>query len=836
MKRTSNYKKKKINQKKPRQQNPETKQNKNTDFLELFLSKKRTVLILSLLIIVIGILAFNKFLTINKLYYFKDIGSDIINQNYPANIASTNLSKESYFVKWSFYEGMGQNRFSGVRNEPIGVFRKFINKIYEFIWGDSYFIYSRFITTFIWHILFAGIIAFFYLHTLGIKNEVAFIGALYFAFLGYTILGSSWGYSGIVLNGIILLFAFEQMYIKGRWVFFPFAIIYISSNPYYFYWFILFYLTYITFRFYVEKENSKKILKIISQNLILGIIGLGINFINIFSTYKKMLMSPRVAGEASTIQSGGDTGVFAIDNFPEQLTSLFRLFSNDILGNGSNFGGWNNYLEAPIFYVGILSLILFPQIFRIAKKREKIAFAFFAGFWIITTLFPPIRNALHLYVGNYYKGVYDFVISYILLFTAIFALNEIVKQKKLNILTLVITVVVLLLILYIPWSDKLEYVLDKSLRSKISLLIITYGILLFFWNKQNFSNKMYLFLLLIVIIETTYSSGITVNRRETYGKRVFKSSTGGYNDATIDAVKFIKTQDNNFFRAEKDFSSGTSEHGSLNDAQAQNYFGTACYSSFNQYHYIRFLKDVGVINAKNETQTRWSPGVRGHTLLMSFASVKYFFTKNEKNLLLNQGFNIQKKFDDVFLLKNDYSLPLGFGYNKFIRKSEFDKLKNVFSKSAMLLAAYVVEDEKYELAQESGFRELHISDSLSAFSFSFAKLDSLVSVVREDTLQITSFKHSNIKGKIDASKNIMLFLSIPYDKGWKCLVDGKQSELHLTNIGFMGVYINKGNHEIELVFEPEYFTVGFIVLGVSYLLLIFLFIFRNKINLFSNKF
>jgi len=55
-------------------------------------------------------------------------------------------------------------------------------------------------------------------------------------------------------------------------------------------------------------------------------------------------------------------------------------------------------------------------------------------------------------------------------------------------------------------------------------------------------------------------------------------------------------------------------------------------------------------------------------------------------------------------------------------------------------------------------------------------------------------------------------------------------------VSFMGVYINKGNHEIELVFEPEYFTVGFIVLGVSYLLLIFLFIFRNKINLFSNKF
>jgi len=117
------------------------------------------------------------------------------------------------------------------------------------------------------------------------------------------------------------------------------------------------------------------------------------------------------------------------------------------------------------------------------------------------------------------------------------------------------------------------------------------------------------------------------------------------------------------------------------------------------------------------------------------------------------------------LLKNDYSLPLGFGYNKFIKKSEFDKLNNVFSKSAMLLAAYVVEDKEYRFAQERGF-----------------------------------------------------------------------TELHLTNIGFMGVYINKGNHEIELVFEPEYFTVGFIVLGVSYLLLIFLFIFRNKINLFSNKF
>src|SRR5436190_5162147 len=48
----------------------------------------------------------------------------------------------------------------------------------------------------------------------------------------------------------------------------------------------------------------------------------------------------------------------------------------------------------------------------------------------------------------------------------------------------------------------------------------------------------------------------------------------------------------------------------------------------------------------------------------------------------------------------------------------------------------------------------------------------------------------------------LLFFSIPYDQGWSATVDGTAAQLRLINIGFMGLPLDSGNHEIELQFTP----------------------------------
>ena len=83
-----NVKVKVVTQKKAEQQ-----EKKNTASPE----KGFGILTLSILIVIIGFFAFSKYLTGEYLFFFKDIGSDSINQNYPAIVHKINLLKEGFF-------------------------------------------------------------------------------------------------------------------------------------------------------------------------------------------------------------------------------------------------------------------------------------------------------------------------------------------------------------------------------------------------------------------------------------------------------------------------------------------------------------------------------------------------------------------------------------------------------------------------------------------------------------------------------------------------------------------------------------------------------------------
>ncbi len=324
------------------------------------------------LIFIIGFLALSKYLTGEYLFFFKDIGSDSINQNYPAIVHYTNLLQESFLSKWSFYKGMGDEYITGIPSEPYGLIRLALNYLGAENIGVNYFVYGRFIQIFIYNFLFSGVIAFFYFRTLSFKKLSSLTAALFISFSGYMIVGAGWGFSSHVFKAIFLLFAFEQLYLKNRWYFFPFAVIYLSGNPFVLFIYSVFLLLYSLFRFFAEKENNVKDYLILAGKMILlGTLGVLMNFVHLFKAFEKMFSSPRVAGSASysNLLSAGQN---ITDHANLGATTLLRFFSSDLLGTGSNFMGWQNYLEAPLFYIGLLTLLMFPQVFIYLDKRRKL--------------------------------------------------------------------------------------------------------------------------------------------------------------------------------------------------------------------------------------------------------------------------------------------------------------------------------------------------------------------------------------------------------------------------------------------------------------------------------
>jgi uncharacterized membrane protein YfhO len=79
------------------------------------------------------------------------------------------------------------------------------------------------------------------------------------------------------------------------------------------------------------------------------------------------------------------------------------------------------------------------------------------------------------------------------------------------------------------------------------------------------------------------------------------------------------------------------------------------------------------------------------------------------------------------------------------------------------------------------------------------------------------------------SEDKMLYLSVPYDGGWTLKVDGKEKEKEILFAGMTGVFLGRGQHTIEMVYDLRYFNKGLLMSVAGIVLCIVLwFLTRNK--------
>lgn len=646
-----------------------------TSLLEKYFGRY-TVFFLVFAIFLVGFIAFKDYFISRYLFFFTDIGSDSINQDLPAIIHSADFLGNSFLEKWSFYQGMGNAYYKAIPVEPLGFFSYAFDYVGYFLWGDNFFISGRFIRLFIFNFLFSGMIFYYYLRTISINKYSSFIGALFVTFSGYMVLGSSWGFSGHIFRAVFLLFAFEQLFVRKRWYFFPFAVIYASGNIFVLYIYTIFLFTYSLFRYFSSEENKIKGYFILTGKMImLGAVGLLINAINVWRNFYIMFFSSRVSGNSSLSDKliSGNSG---LDYTSHNATTILRFFSNDVLGSGINFKGWNNYFEAPAFYIGIFILVIFSQLYTLMKKKNAIIFGSFMAFWLISVFVPEIRYAILAYTGDYYRYGFDFFIPFVFLFSGIYSLNKIESGFKINFYTLGATITLLLILLYFPYSSIPENVIDENIRKIITFLLILYTGVIYFMSKKEYKQISRILLLAVVIFELSYFSYKSYQNRKPVLKSEYIINSAGYKDGTIKAVKYTKINDKKkFYRTTKDYQSGAAMHGSLNDAMAQGYYGTARYSSFAQINYVRFLEEIGIIPKGDETSTRWISGLRAYPLLQTFANVKYQLSKSKSPEFTRFGFEIIKKEGDISILRNKYYLPFGYSYDKYIDFDDYVNMK-----------------------------------------------------------------------------------------------------------------------------------------------------------------
>jgi uncharacterized membrane protein YfhO len=494
------------------------------------------------------------------------------------------------------------------------------------------------------------------------------------------------------------------------------------------------------------------------------------------------------------------------------LTALMRLFSPEMLGSSNQFGGWHNYMEAPMFYCGLINLLVLPQVFQFLDKRKKQIYAVSLIVVMLPVILPFFRYSLWLFTGDYYR-IYSFFVSVVLMFFSMQALHNMFKYNKVNYRLLVTTLIVLLILLYYPYHFfQLHDSLNENVRNVVALFLISYTALLFIKRTSKSYLRFQILLLIMVCVELAGFSKSVVNERMALTNVEYKQKRG-YSDYTNDAIAHLNKIDKGFFRVSKNYSSGLTKDLSLNDAKVQRYKGTVSYHSFNHFHYVRFLAGMNIIDDNDEGQTRWLVGLRFTPVLHSFASVRYFLSKGPGQSV-PAGCDSLTTLGDVKVFRNKYALPLGFTYNRLISRRELDAL-SPRKKRVAVYKAFVLNDTIYKAYAKClpSFDPGAISEAypLEQYTLDCDRL-------REDTFAISKFSDNHIKGTISLDEKKMLFLSIPYSPGWSAVVDGKKQAPLRINIGFLGLLLDKGEHRIELSFTPPLFYTGLMISIVSILL------------------
>ncbi len=746
-----------------------------------------------ILILILSIVVFRDYLFFRNLYLFKDIGSDSLNIVFPKFIHLADYLRNEGIPKWSFNQGMGQYIYPFSLSDPFYWI--------EYILGRDYLAYG-FAYVEVVKITLSSICVYFYLKYLGLYRYTLSIGVLLFCFSSFMVLGGGWWvFSTQAFHLSLLLLAFEKLFKQNSWWLFPIPILLIVSyQPFNLYIFTLFLFVYSTVRYIVSRQKGLKGYTVLLLRMsFLGLIGIGLSSVFLFSNIYELLQSPRVGGDSTYFQKLYSTPLFSTVSPIEGMTIIMRFFSSDLLGTGSNFRGFLNYLEAPMFYIGLFSLLLAPQLFYHLKKTQISYYTVIPVLAIIFLVFPFFRYAFWLFTGNYYR-TFSFFISFLILLYALKALNYILRKGSISIGILIVTLLFLLGGLFYPYQ--LSGYIDKDLRVIIVGFLIVYTFLTYGLTIRKFKFLSQISLILVICIELSWFSYITTSHRSVLSVKEYKEKTG-YNDYSNDVVAYLKSIDDGFYRIIKDYHSSPAIHSSINDGKIQNYYGTSSYHSFNQRYYIDFLQATNIIKTGIEHQTRWAPGLLGRPLLQSLGSVKYGLTKGDGGRNSLQGYSFVKKIEDVSVYKNDYFLPLGFTYESYILRTDFDKLSNL-QKDIVLLSSFVLDDKSLLLNRE--FERFNIDSIPMDYTNILYRKD--VQKRREGQLNILKHGQNIIEGTITIKNKSLLFLSIPYDKGWKAIVNGKEVPLHLANIGFMGIVLDKGHYNIKLEFEAFYFYYG----------------------------
>ena len=766
------------------------------------------------------------------------IMGDSLSQYYPLMGYLKGVLNGTNSILYSFYNGLG--------GPMIGTYFYYLSSLFNllliFVNENNILLFMTFLTIF--KLSLSGLTMYIYISNKFKKNDITVLSfSLLYSFMGYNLnyfLEIMW-LDIVLLTPLVLLGIDKIIKNKSPILYIVTLFISIYSNYYISYMLCIFVVLYFFYELnttYDFKKNKKYMLNIIKKFFIISLLtGLMCSFF-IIPCFIEMLSYNRT----SSLKE-----IFYFDY------NIFNLLAKTYIGTIDGANPFNT--NAINIYCGIITIPLVYLYFKnkFIDKKNKISTAIIIVFMTLPCFIGIFNYIWHLFtlpIGYYYR--YSFLLCLFLILIAYksYINLEINKIKIMNYLAIYISYSVI--IIFINYFKNYYNYINYYYIWLTCFLLVTYLIILFKIKNKKLLNILIFSLILLESILNVY---LSVKKYE------------------FSNTKYIKNQ-NEIFKIVKQYNMDNR----ISDEYVNNsYMGN--YMSINN-----FLSTYNSNNYKTLYELNNIPSIKNsnnflHTENLSYISDSILGINYSISTKTNYNYNLIGNTtisgNNYYIYENKTKLSLGWivkDYCNNIKKEKFyDELVfNCLTQNNMkYYKEYVnesTEANKYKFNINKGYYYLYIdnlndnikylnsilNDNIIRYydDYLFVKNDLenyVLNLESNSNIHIYYFDYelykktfNNYKRELleyNIDKNILtghittdggiLLVTIPYDKNLNIYVDNNKVEYEKILDTFIGINLEKGDHEIKIIYIPKYMKLSALISLISLIILV-LYIKKNR--------
>lgn len=755
-----------------------------------------------------GLFIFFPYLTGKRLFVFIDVGQDFLLNLWPLFLHVSSLLKSGVFPVYSMSLGFGTNIFAGslIRTSIVDPFALIL----------LLFPQNLFLPLIPWillsKIVISAFLFYYFLMRIKLSYSASVLGGLLFSYSSQMIIRMGWHHysTEMILIPILLIsiqkFVFEE---KKIWLLLCFTWIGFYHSYYVFVYTLFCLMVYVhLYSSYTNQMDLKKIIINLIKYLVIIVLGSLLSAVVMVPNLNTIFSSARVTESNFSFFSLGNLFVGKELFF----TIISRFFSSELLGYANSFTGWQNTLEAPILYSGLITLLFVSIATYFLNKKEKIIFYFSGLASFLYLFFPIVTSIINASYGMKYKTSAFFITIFLVFYTSLLFdrflktnfSKKILKHKMLlAIRTLVPLYILGLFTFYINFFQ-----ITLNLQFNIVVLTILLLLVYSFWVNIKifgYARKYWSVIFFAIIITEICIFGfvsiqkrISISHQDTL--QIFEQSNDLKN-----IIDSLNATDNSFFRIEKDF--GLFGTGYPNDAAALSYTGTGIYHSFNSNYFAKFMESFEILD--NSFHYRFFSGFDDENIsLRRLLGVKYYITNN--SIPKVSEYTKIFEYNNYAVWKDEKAISFGTIFHSGVTYSEMERTTIDNKKKIVLKTIFIPDAIAKKLSDDFFVKHLSENDNSELKKNDFAK--------------ISHKNHTSIFGKIKVTEPGIFFIPLLFSDGWHFKANGISKEILEVNYGFMGVYLDKGEYDFELIYIQPYLLLGGIITVGTILLIGFIFL------------